>query len=199
MAICGCLGVGLDGVRRCKICGFVETDETKLHIHHKDGNDMNDSPDNLMLVCPSCHGKIHIINNPMMNGRMNFGERVKAGLVAKIYGSKTCPKCGQLGYGLFKIRMCHNPKLFKLLFLHRYRDLNGKVKQTHCYIKTIGKRIVIKGSRRVESWVCGCGRKFRAKLYLIEHVMQRHGFKDYEGVRRWIVEYCRRKVRWVRK
>jgi hypothetical protein len=160
---------------------------------------LNDSPDNLMLVCPSCHGKIHIKNNPMMNGRMNFGERVKAGLVAKIYGSKTCPKCGQLGYGVVKRKSPSNPKRLLLMFYHVYVDLDGVKRATGCYLGSKGKKIIIRGSRRVESWVCGCGRRFRAKLYLIEHVMRRHGLKDYEGVRRWIVEYCRHRVRWVRK
>ena len=187
--------MSLDGVRRCEVCGFVETDEVRLHVHHKDGNDLNDSPDNLMLVCPSCHGKI----TAMMNGKMNFGERVKAGLVSKIYGSKVCPKCGQLGYGIFKIKVNPNSKRFKLIFYHKFVDINGAVRATTCSLGVKGKRIVIKGSRRVESWVCGCGRRFRAKFYLIEHVMRRHGLKDYEDVRKWIVENCRHRVKWVRK
>ena len=187
--------MGLDGGRKCEVCGFVETDEVRLHVHHKDGNDLNDSPDNLMLVCPSCHGKITAV----MNGKMNFGERVKAGLVSKIYGSKVCPKCGQLGYGIFKKKVNPNSKRFMLIFYHKFVDINGVVRATTCSLGVKGKRIVIKGSRRVESWVCGCGRRFRAKLYLIEHVMRRHGLKNYEDVRRWIVENCRHRIRWVRK
>jgi len=31
----------------------------KLHIHHIDKNPSNNSPDNLIAVCPNCHQRIH--------------------------------------------------------------------------------------------------------------------------------------------
>lgn len=31
-----------------------------LHIHHKDGNYKNDVPDNLLVLCTSCHELVHL-------------------------------------------------------------------------------------------------------------------------------------------
>lgn len=41
---------------KCAICG--RTDK-KLDVHHKDGNCKNNNPDNLILLCRSCHNKHH--------------------------------------------------------------------------------------------------------------------------------------------
>lgn len=63
---------GLDGVskfirdylheihnNRCELCGWGETNKytnrVPLQIHHKDGNCMNNKPENLQLLCPNCH------------------------------------------------------------------------------------------------------------------------------------------------
>jgi len=43
------------GIYKCQICGSSE----QLEVHHKDRNRLNNSIDNLMLVCKSCHRKIH--------------------------------------------------------------------------------------------------------------------------------------------
>lgn len=39
----------------CELCGST----TNVDIHHKDGNFHNNSSDNLMVVCRSCHMKLH--------------------------------------------------------------------------------------------------------------------------------------------
>lgn len=50
--------------RKCEQCGEVND----LTIHHKDGNGsnnaknklpVNNNPDNLIILCRRCHGKIH--------------------------------------------------------------------------------------------------------------------------------------------
>jgi len=182
-------------VRRCEVCGAVESEGVSFHIHHKDGNRLNDSPENLMVLCPSCHAKIET----RKRGRMNFGERVKAGLVSKIYGDKTCPKCGQKGYGVVKKCLSQKSERYVKLFMHRYADMNGVKKYTTCYLGIAGRRIVIKGRRRVEHWWCSCGFESRTKADLILHVMEKHGIRRYEGVREWIGRECRCKVRWVKR
>lgn len=40
---------------RCEDCGTGE----KLHVHHKDRNPANNHPDNLAILCSSCHLKLH--------------------------------------------------------------------------------------------------------------------------------------------
>ena len=135
--------------------------------------------------------------------RMSFGERVKAGLVKKIYGSKVCPKCGQLGYGDVRQKLGGDSKKVRVLFQHVYVDVDGKKKQTFCYLGLEGEKTVIKGHRRVEHWTCQCGYETDAKSHLIYHVIEKHGFKrgfkEYENIRKWIMENCKKKVEWIPK
>jgi len=77
--------------------------------------------------------------------------------------------------------------------------MDGKKKQTACYLGLEGKKTVIKGCKRVERWICQCGYKTDAKSYLIYHVMKKHGLKVYEDVRKWIQENCKHKVKWILK
>lgn len=58
--------------KRCEICGSTKN----IDVHHKDGNCHNNSSDNLMVVCRSCHLKLH---NPK-------GSCVLCGKPVKGYG-----------------------------------------------------------------------------------------------------------------
>ena len=40
----------------CEVCA---RSDTRLHVHHKDGNPQNNSPENLTTLCGSCHRKCH--------------------------------------------------------------------------------------------------------------------------------------------
>ncbi|MDE4908923.1 HNH endonuclease [Methanogenium marinum] len=40
---------------RCRHCGA----EEYLHIHHRDGDRTNDTPDNLITLCERCHSSVH--------------------------------------------------------------------------------------------------------------------------------------------
>lgn len=43
--------------RRCESCGLTEWlgKEINLEVHHIDGDHLNNSLDNLQLLCPNCH------------------------------------------------------------------------------------------------------------------------------------------------
>ena len=41
--------------RKCEICGST----SNIDVHHKDGNRTNNNPENLVLLCRSCHMKEH--------------------------------------------------------------------------------------------------------------------------------------------
>lgn len=44
---------------KCEICGWnklnIVTKKSPLQIHHKDGDCMNNNPNNLIVLCPNCH------------------------------------------------------------------------------------------------------------------------------------------------
>ena len=42
----------------CQMCGITDK-EKKLNVHHIDGNRLHNVIDNLIVVCTSCHGKLH--------------------------------------------------------------------------------------------------------------------------------------------
>lgn len=42
---------------RCELCGLAEPDI--LVVHHKDGNRSNNAKENLAVLCPNCHARIH--------------------------------------------------------------------------------------------------------------------------------------------
>lgn len=41
--------------KKCELCGSTKS----VDVHHKDGDYRNNSPENLMTVCRSCHMKLH--------------------------------------------------------------------------------------------------------------------------------------------
>ncbi len=47
-----------DAMIRCAICGY-DTIPQILERHHKDFNHLNNSLDNLMVLCPTCHDAVH--------------------------------------------------------------------------------------------------------------------------------------------
>ena len=44
---------------KCAICGWDE-DEDILQVHHIDENRKNAKPENLIILCPTCHWKLTI-------------------------------------------------------------------------------------------------------------------------------------------
>lgn len=47
--------VKLLGRTSCECCGST----TSLQVHHRDLRWLNNSPDNLQLLCPTCHSRVH--------------------------------------------------------------------------------------------------------------------------------------------
>lgn len=43
----------------CEICGKTYENRRKVQPHHKDRNRSNNKPDNLIVLCKSCHVKAH--------------------------------------------------------------------------------------------------------------------------------------------
>lgn len=64
-----------DGVE-CKVCGCDLKGSIRSRIHHIDGDKKNANPDNLVLVCLSCHSLIHskkVVNETLLAFRSKLG------------------------------------------------------------------------------------------------------------------------------
>ena len=46
----------------CKSCGLIDR---RLHVHHIDGNNKNNSPSNWIILCPLCHRRVHLGKIPL--------------------------------------------------------------------------------------------------------------------------------------
>lgn len=53
--------------RNLKVCEVCGVRSRKLQIHHKDRNPFNNIPSNLLIICRRCHGKIHFVDEDIMN------------------------------------------------------------------------------------------------------------------------------------
>jgi len=53
-------------VGRCQVCGWDAFPEI-LQVHHRDRNSRNNTLENLLVVCPTCHQLIHneLISEPV--------------------------------------------------------------------------------------------------------------------------------------
>jgi transcription elongation factor Elf1 len=72
----------------CEKCGSTE----KLERHHKDGNPMNNEPNNLAVLCSPCHHKEHLRIAPatcVVCGQMFRPKRARR---ATLCGSLNCSK-----------------------------------------------------------------------------------------------------------
>ena len=51
---------------RCEICGGIGNSPShgyKILVHHKDHNPCNNNLDNLVVLCPSCHRILHLLES----------------------------------------------------------------------------------------------------------------------------------------
>lgn len=94
---------------QCELCGWHEinpfTNLVPLEIHHKDGNYLNNTEENLQVLCPNCHsltGSFRALNRD--KGRPDREEaRKKVNL---------CVDCGKpISIGATRCRNCANKLL----------------------------------------------------------------------------------------
>lgn len=73
----------------CKECGLKEEhSEYGFHVHHQDGNKFNNNSNNLITLCPSCHGKQQWRDCELITINEDVFEEVKIIDFEKIDASK---------------------------------------------------------------------------------------------------------------
>jgi hypothetical protein len=68
---------------KCEVCNTSEWmgRPIPVEVEHKDGHSENDSPDNVILICPNCHAQTDTYKNKNKgNGRHSRRERYSKGL-----------------------------------------------------------------------------------------------------------------------
>ena len=69
-------------LHECACCGSVDN----LQVHHKDQRWLNNSPENLMWVCPKCHAKIHSDISKDMQDKGQTYEDIYDEVEFQVYG-----------------------------------------------------------------------------------------------------------------
>lgn len=72
----------------CVMCGLVPAQVR----HHKDGNPVNNAPDNVVFLCRACHAKLHHIGTHCRRGH----EWTPENTYVRPDGSRTCRVCRRL-------------------------------------------------------------------------------------------------------
>ena len=124
------------GIIVCELCGVDEgTHGKKLDVHHKDSDHQNNTIDNLMLLCTSCHSKGHFKTREICDecGRLKGKNHKcptkvwynKMASVA-IFKRERCVVCGKL-FGKDKSKhSCKHPK--GMLGKHHTEETKEKIK-----------------------------------------------------------------------
>ena len=100
---------------KCEICGITEWNGKPLvmQLHHIDGNNKNNSLDNLQMLCPNCHSQ-----TDNYCGSANITEETKK----KYY----CPDCGkEINKGSKYCSVCY----------HKHQNKSGKCPEMEQLIK----------------------------------------------------------------
>ena len=83
---------------RCQVCGKTG----KLDVHHKDRNQKNNVPENLMVLCRPCHKDIHFAEDPLTHEKMRFSALGNTNAKRKVNqsaypGSERHPETAEVG------------------------------------------------------------------------------------------------------
>lgn len=78
-------------INACSVCG---TNDSKLVVHHIDGDPNNHDLDNLTPMCKSCHSKLHTTKNP--NGVLKrYQDKLPESTLSFGEGSSNHPSNGK--------------------------------------------------------------------------------------------------------
>ena len=82
---------------KCEKCGISDWlgEEIVLQVHHKDGNNANNTRDNLLLLCPNCHSQTDNWCSKNINRHTNIDDKT---FLDTLHNTNTiCEACRILG------------------------------------------------------------------------------------------------------
>lgn len=153
----------------------------KFHLHHKDGNHMNNELDNLQILCPNCHSMTD-----------NYGVYNSDRYKQRCY----CNECGK------EIRK--NKTGLCIDCYHKFRSVNSKLHKNKKYIKELCP-ICQTNYKDIRSKTCiECSNKSR--IHDLSNVITRNTLKDLirtkpftiiakeynvtdNAIRKWCIKY----------
>ena len=65
-------------MREKRVCRDCKQEVTNWHIHHKNRDHGDNSPENLETLCPKCHGYIHGYDSQEAGHGVRFGDTYDA-------------------------------------------------------------------------------------------------------------------------
>ena len=130
---------------KCELCGWGEVNPTTglvpLEVHHEDGNYLNNSPENLKVLCPNCHSL-----TPNFKA-LNKSERERTA-VRKNY----CIVCGkEISKGSSRCRECSDKQRITVKPITR-EELKEKIRKLP--FTTIGKEYNVTDNT-IRKWCIG--------------------------------------------
>lgn len=160
----------------CQECGWNKinpfTNRTTLEIHHKDGNYLNCSEENLALLCPNCHSlteNYKSLNRPKLRrdrtkyqGRPNFSDELDFKLkeTKKYY----CSICGvEITRGAKLCVPCYKEQNAKLSKKPSKEELIQKYNQIHNFVQ-LGKYYGVSDSA-VRKWMRSYNIDYKSLLF----------------------------------
>lgn len=111
---------------KCAICGITKWNDKDicLELHHIDGDNKNNSLENLQLICPNCHSQTHNFRNKNAVGKNNWvnnideekfvdimrnSRNIRQGIIKyNELNKKSLPLSGNFYYYVKKILCKHN-------------------------------------------------------------------------------------------
>ena len=141
---------------KCELCGWGEvnqfTNKIPLEIHHIDGNHLNNSPDNLQVLCPNCHSltnSFRKIKNELTEEEKK--EKRKTG---------TCVDCGSpIGPNATRCKKCEGQRRKTEKAISR-EELKQLIR-TETFV-SIGKKFNC-SDNNIRKWCVSYGLPFRKK------------------------------------
>lgn len=115
---------------KCELCGISEWNGKKinLQLHHINGDNTDNSIENLQILCPNCHSQTDNFCGKNHSKTKEIKCCEKCGTILKDYRSRLCPKCANIERHLQqrKVERPTKDDLFKMIKTESFESIGRK-------------------------------------------------------------------------